>query len=56
MLDLRTELFDNFINKDTEFYDRNKTGELISRISSDTSKVEGACSDNISSIFNINNT
>ena len=33
---LRTSLFTSMINKDVEFFDENRTGELISRISSDT--------------------
>ena len=37
---LRTNLFSSMINKDVEFYDENRTGELISRISSDTQVVQ----------------
>ena len=33
---LRKSLFNSMINKDVEFYDENRTGELLSRISSDT--------------------
>lgn len=39
MLQLRSELFTSFLNKDVEFFDANKSGELMSRISSDTSIV-----------------
>ena len=37
---LRKTLFGSLINKDVEFYDSNRTGELISRISSDTQVVQ----------------
>ena len=37
---LRKRLFHSLINKDVEFYDNNRTGELISRISSDTQVVQ----------------
>ena len=36
---LRRRLFSSLINKDVEFYDANRTGELLSRISSDTQVV-----------------
>ena len=36
---LRKRLFSSLINKDVEFYDENRTGDLISRISSDTQVV-----------------
>lgn len=35
LLNVRTDIYDSFIVKDTEFYDVNKSGELMSRISSD---------------------
>ena len=37
---MRKRLFNSLINKDIEFYDTNRTGELISRISSDTQIVQ----------------
>ena len=37
---LRKRLFGSLINKDVEFYDENRTGDLISRISSDTQVVQ----------------
>ena len=37
---LRKRLFHSLINKDVEFFDSNRTGELISRISSDTQVVQ----------------
>lgn len=46
--DLRKELFAALIKKDVSYYDKNKTGELISRLTSDVSIVESAASDNIS--------
>ena len=46
--DLRQELFKALINKDIAYYDKNKTGELISRLTSDVSIVESAASDNVS--------
>lgn len=36
---LRRRLFSSLINKDVEYYDANRTGELLSRISSDTQVV-----------------
>jgi ABC-type multidrug transport system fused ATPase/permease subunit len=35
VVDLRNDVFSALIKKDTGFYDVNKSGELISRISSD---------------------
>ena len=37
---LRKRLFKALINQDIEFYDENRTGELLSRISSDTQIVQ----------------
>ena len=37
---LRKQLFGSLINKDVGFFDENRTGELISRISSDTQVVQ----------------
>lgn len=48
MLMLRSELFTSFLGKDVEFYDTNKSGELMSRITSDTTIVQNAASDSIS--------
>ncbi|EAR85633.2 ABC-type multidrug transport system, ATPase and permease component (macronuclear) [Tetrahymena thermophila SB210] len=48
MLKLRSELFDKFVQKDVEFYDVNKSGELMSRITSDTAIVQSAASDSLS--------
>lgn len=41
-------MFDSILFKDIEFYDKNKTGELLSRISNDISTVYSVCTDNIS--------
>ena len=49
MLTIRTELYDKFLYKDTEFFDVNKSGELMSRITSDTALLQSAASDNLSS-------
>lgn len=35
MYDLRRDVFNSFILKDTAFFDTNKSGELMSRITSD---------------------
>lgn len=37
--DLRKEIFDHYLLLDTSFYKRNKTGDLMSRISEDVNKV-----------------
>ena len=37
--DLRIELFEKLVQKDISYYDKNKTGELISRLTSDVSQV-----------------
>lgn len=51
ILDLRTDLFKNFLSKDIAFYDKNKSGELMSRISSDTATVQSAASDSLSMLI-----
>jgi len=48
-LEIRSEILSKFIIKDIEFFDLNKSGELMSRITSDTAVIQTACSDNISS-------
>ena len=37
--DLRKEIFEHYLTLDTSFYKRNKTGDLMSRISEDVNKV-----------------
>jgi ABC-type multidrug transport system fused ATPase/permease subunit len=45
---LRTQLFEKIVKQDVAFFDQNKTGELISRLSSDTVVVQSCLSVNIS--------
>ena len=45
---LRYDLFYFLINKDVSFFDEIKTGEILSRISSDTEVVQNGLSTNIS--------
>ncbi|KAJ1534161.1 ATP-binding cassette sub- B member 10, mitochondrial [Nowakowskiella sp. JEL0078] len=45
---LRIRLFSSIIKQDTAFFDRNRTGELISRLSSDTNIVGKAITQNLS--------
>jgi ATP-binding cassette subfamily B protein len=57
-MSLREETFHEIINKDCEFFDTRKTGDLISRLQSDTAKIEGALASQVSmllksAIFNI---
>lgn len=49
--DLRQELFSKLVEKDIAYYDKNKTGELISRLTSDVTVVESAASDNLSMLL-----
>ena len=44
-------MFRKLVDKDVTYYDKNKTGELISRLTSDISIVESAASDNISMLL-----
>lgn len=46
--DIRYDLFYTLLRKDIGFFDENKTGELLSRMSSDTQVVQNALSINIS--------
>ncbi|RKP26234.1 P-loop containing nucleoside triphosphate hydrolase protein [Syncephalis pseudoplumigaleata] len=45
---LRTKLFDTFLRQEVAFFDRTRSGELISRLSVDTSVVGKTLSNNIS--------
>jgi ABC transporter fused permease/ATP-binding protein len=45
---LRSQLYSHILNQEIAFFDFNKTGELMSRISSDTTIVQNAVSVNIS--------
>ncbi|CAD8176902.1 unnamed protein product [Paramecium octaurelia] len=49
--DLRNELFQKLITKDIEFFDSNRSGELISRLSSDISVINKGANDSISMIL-----
>lgn len=48
MMLLRLDLFKNLMEKDINYYDVHKSGELVSRLTSDIGVVENAASDNIS--------
>ena len=45
---LRSDLFQKIVNQDISFYDENKTGELMNRLSSDTAVIQSCLSVNIS--------
>jgi ABC-type multidrug transport system fused ATPase/permease subunit len=47
-LEMRQELFDRILEKDIAYYDRTKTGELLSRLGNDIGTVQSVCSDNLS--------
>jgi len=36
---LRRDLYANIMNKDCEFFENNRTGDLLSRLNSDTAKI-----------------
>ena len=45
---LRQSIFSSILKQETAFFDKNPTGELINRLSSDTTLVGKAITDNIS--------
>ena len=45
---LRQDLFEAIIEKDIEFFDSQKSGELLSRLGSDTTVAQNATADNVS--------
>ena len=45
---MRQELFDKIVEKDISYYDKTKTGELLSRLGNDIATVYSVCSDNLS--------
>jgi len=45
---LREDLFKEILSKDCEFFDSRKTGDLLSRLSADTAKIENAISSQVS--------
>lgn len=49
--DLRLELFSKLLHKDLEFYDSNRTGDLLSRIGSDITVINYSASENFSLII-----
>ena len=49
-ISMRQELFDKIIEKDVSYYDKTKTGELLSRLGNDIATVYSVCSDNLSMI------
>jgi len=49
--DLRLRLFEKLIYKDVEFYDSNRTGELVSRIGSDITVINNSSSEYFSLII-----
>jgi ABC-type bacteriocin/lantibiotic exporter with double-glycine peptidase domain len=48
---LRYDLFYFLINKDVEFFDENKTGDILSRMSSDVGVIQDGLSTNVSMAF-----
>lgn len=47
-LELKSDFYGNVLQKDVEFYDSNKSGEILSRLTNDTTQVSAAASDNMS--------
>ncbi|CDW80051.1 abc transporter b family protein [Stylonychia lemnae] len=45
---LRQDLYESLVNKDVEFFDSRKTGDLLSRIGSDTAVIQEGLSTNVS--------
>ena len=48
---LRKEVYAKFINQDLEFFDENKSGELVSRLTHDCGQLKGACTEQLSSLL-----
>ena len=48
---IRYDLFYSIINKDIGFFDENKTGEILSRITSDTSVIQDGLGQNVSMLL-----
>lgn len=51
MYDIRKDLFSSIMSKDVEFFDKNRTGDLMSRLSSDIQTIQSGLSDNFQMIF-----
>lgn len=49
--DLRNDFYRSLISKDIEFFDTNRSGELISRLSSDISVINKGANDSISMLL-----
>lgn len=45
---LRESLFSSILRQEVGFFDKNRTGELINRLSSDTARVGSVLTDNMS--------
>lgn len=45
---LRSDLYSSIVNKDVAFFDDRKTGDLLSRLNSDTSVIQDGLSTNVS--------
>ena len=45
--DLRNDVFDRILHQPLRFFDRNPTGELMSRISADIERIQSAASDTL---------
>jgi len=45
---LRADLYNSIINKDVAFFDDRKTGDLLSRLNSDTSVIQDGLTNNVS--------
>lgn len=48
---MRLELFNKILTKDIAYYDKTKSGELLSRLGSDIATIKSVCSDNLSMII-----
>jgi ABC-type multidrug transport system fused ATPase/permease subunit len=48
---LRRDVFKQILSKDVTFFDQRRTGELISRLQSDTAKIENALSANVAIVL-----
>jgi ATP-binding cassette subfamily B protein len=48
---LRQDVFEQIIHKDVAFFDSRRTGDLISRLSSDTAAIEGAISTQVAMLL-----
>eukprot|EP01017_Pseudomicrothorax_dubius_P036040 TRINITY_DN5125_c0_g1_i6.p1 TRINITY_DN5125_c0_g1~~TRINITY_DN5125_c0_g1_i6.p1 ORF type:complete len:621 (-),score=116.14 TRINITY_DN5125_c0_g1_i6:604-2466(-) len=49
--DIRSQLFTSIMHKDVDFFEQRQTGELMSRLSSDTSEIQNTSSHRLSSVL-----